>query len=80
MSNELRSAIRGSGVGATIGIVFGIATLGTIGFDRMSLFEALLLVSCSIFGGFLFGLLIGATGAFQREAPAPVQEPSKVMA
>jgi hypothetical protein len=67
MSKELRSALRGSGVGAIIGIGFGIATLNTIGFDRMAFFEGLLLVSCGAFGGLLFGSLIGATGAFQRE-------------
>ena len=80
MSKELRSAIRGSGVGAIIGIVFGIATLATIGFERMTLFEALLLVSCAVFGGFLFGLLIGATGAFRREALAPIAEASRIVA
>jgi hypothetical protein len=67
MSKELRSALRGSGVGAIIGIGFGIATLSTIGFDRMAFFEGLLLLSCAAFGGILFGSLIGATGAFQRE-------------
>ena len=67
MSKELRSALRGSGVGAIIGIGFGLATLSTIGFDRMAFFEGLLLVSCGAFGGLLFGSLIGATGAFRRE-------------
>jgi hypothetical protein len=68
MSKEFCSAIRGSGVGAVIGTAFGIATLSTIGFDRMVLFEGLLLLSCSIFGGLLFGSLIGVTGAFRRES------------
>jgi hypothetical protein len=68
MSKELCSAIKGSGVGAIIGLGFGIATLSTIGFDRMSLFEGLILLSCSVFGGVLFGSLIGVTGAFRREA------------
>jgi hypothetical protein len=70
MSEELRSALRGSGVGAIIGIGFGMATLSTIGFDRMAFFEGLLLVSCGAFGGLLFGSLIGATGAFRRETTA----------
>ena len=68
MSQELCSAIKGSGVGTIIGLVFGIATLSTIGFARMTVFEGSLLVSCSIFGGVLFGALIGVTGAFRKEA------------
>jgi hypothetical protein len=68
MSQEFCSAIRGSGVGAIIGLVYGVATLTTIGFDRMSLFEGALLVACSVFGGVLFGSLIGVTGAFRRES------------
>jgi len=68
MSKPSWSAIKGSGVGLLIGIGFGIATLSTMGFDRMSLFEGLLLVSCAAFGGALFGSLIGVTGAFRREA------------
>ena len=72
MSKELLSAVRGSGVGMSIGLIFGIATLNTIGFDRMTVFEGLLLVSCSIFGGLLFGSLIGASGAFRKgEVPMP---------
>jgi len=67
MSKEFCSAVKGSGVGAIIGLSFGIATLSTIGFDRMSFFEGFLLTACSIFGGLLFGSLIGATGAFRRE-------------
>ena len=67
MSKESLSAIKGSGVGTIIGIIFGLATLATIGFDRMSLFEGLLLASCSVFVGVLFGALIGVTGAFRRE-------------
>ena len=69
MSKELLSAIKGSGMGAIIGTVFGLLTLGTMGFDRITLFEGTLLVSCSVFGGFLFGSLIGVTGAFRREVP-----------
>jgi hypothetical protein len=68
MSKECWSAIKGSGVGTIIGFVFGIATLGTIGFDRITLFQDALLVSCAMFGGFLFGALIGVTGAFRRES------------
>ena len=66
MSKEFCSAVKGSVVGAIIGLSFGIATLSTIGFDRMSFFEGLLLTSCSIFGGLLFGSLIGVTGAFRK--------------
>lgn len=67
MSKEFWSALKGSGVGLIIGIAFGVATLETIGFDRMTIFEGLLLLSCSAFGGVLFGSLIGVTGAFRRE-------------
>ena len=77
MSKELRSALRGSGVGSVIGFGFGMATLSTIGFDRMSFFEGIVLLSCSVFGGLLFGTLIGATGAFQKETAV---EGSKVHA
>jgi hypothetical protein len=69
MHREFCSAIKGSGVGAIIGLAFGLATLNTMGFDRITLFEGLLLVSCSIFGGVLFGSLIGVTGAFRKESP-----------
>ncbi len=69
MSKELRSALRGSIVGTIIGTAFGVATLSTIGFDRMALFEGLLLLSCAAFGGLLFGSLIGSTGAFRKETP-----------
>ena len=71
MSQELRSALRGSGVGTIIGFGFGLATLSTIGFDRMNFFQGLLLTLCAIFGGVLFGSLIGVTGAFRRESAAP---------
>lgn len=67
MSKESLSALKGSVVGLVIGSGFGLATLETIGFDRMSLFEGLLLLACSAFGGTLFGSLIGSTGAFRRE-------------
>jgi hypothetical protein len=67
MSREFLSAIKGSGVGIAIGFVFGIATLNTIGFDRITFFQGALLVSCGMFGGFLFGALIGVTGAFRKE-------------
>ena len=68
MPQEFCSAIRGSGVGAIIGLGYGIATLSTIGFDRMGLYEGALLAACSVFGGVLFGSLIGVTGAFRRES------------
>jgi hypothetical protein len=71
MSKEFWSAAKGSAVGVFIGVVFGLATLGTMGFDRISLFEGTLLVSCSVFGGFLFGCLIGVTGAFRSETSQP---------
>jgi hypothetical protein len=47
MSKSFWSALKGSGVGSLIGIGFGVATLSTMGFDRISLFEGLLLVSCA---------------------------------
>ena len=81
MSQELRSAIKGSGVGVAVGLGFGLMTLGTIGFERMSVFEGLLLLSCAMFGGTLFGSLIGATGAFRREeSRLPRTETSKAVA
>jgi hypothetical protein len=75
MPKSFWSAVNGSVVGAIIGIVFGIATLATIGFDRMSLFEGLLLASCSAFGGVLFGALIGVTGAFRKEPANTTTQP-----
>jgi hypothetical protein len=72
MSKEFRSAINGSAVGIAIGVGFGFATLATMGFDRILFVEGLLLLSCSAFGGFLFGSLIGVTGAFRKEQPEPV--------
>jgi hypothetical protein len=41
--------------------------LDTIGFHQMTLFEGLLLSACAMFGGLLFGSLIGITGAFRKE-------------
>ena len=76
MSKEFFSALKGSGIGLIIGFGFGMATLETIGFERMTFFEGLLLLSCSIFGGVLFGSLIGVTGAFRRErVTEPIQIP-----
>jgi len=80
MSQELRSALRGSGVGIIIGLGFGIATLNTIGFSRMTLFEELLLVACSLFGGFLYGSLIGSTGAFARKSETGSEKVHKAVA
>lgn len=74
MSKEFWSAIKGSGAGSIIGIGFGVATLSTMGFDRISIFEGLVLVSCAAFGGSLFGSLIGVTGAFRREGLEPLAE------
>jgi len=68
MSQEFWSAIKGSAVGMIIGFVFGIVTLGTMGLDRITLFQGALLVSCAMFGGFLFGALIGVTGAFRKDS------------
>src|SRR4051794_16287866 len=65
-SRELRSGIKGGGAGAIIGFGFGIAVLSMIGFDRTMLFEAFLLISCSLLGGFTFGALAGITGAFRK--------------
>jgi len=80
MSQEFCSAIKGSGVGTGIGFGFGIATLSTMGFDKMTVFEGLLLVSCSVFGGVLFGALIGVTGAFRKEPAKPVAQTRKAVA
>jgi len=80
MSRELRSVIRGSGVGTAIGFAFGIATLNTIGFDRITVFEGLLLLACAVFGGVLYGSLIGSTGAFRRETPAGAVTSKKAVA
>ena len=68
MSKEFWSAVKGSGVGVIIGLAFGIATLSTIGFDRISLFQGALLTSFAMFGGFMFGALIGVTGAFRKDS------------
>ena len=76
MSKEFWSAVKGSGVGAIIGAAFGLATLSTIGFDRMTFFEGLLLIGCGTFGGVLFGSLIGSTGAFRRDAE---EEPANAL-
>ena len=80
MSQELCSAIKGSGLGMAIGFGFGIATLSTIGFARMTLFEGLLLLSCAMFGGVLFGSLIAVTGAFRRSSAARVERGVKAVA
>jgi hypothetical protein len=75
MSKEFWSAVKGSGVGSVIGIVFGLATLSTMGLDRITFFEGLLLVSCAAFGGLLFGSLIGVTGAFRGDEEAVEETP-----
>jgi hypothetical protein len=77
MSKEFFSALKGSGIGLIIGFGFGMATLETIGFERMTVFEGILLLSCSIFGGVLFGSLIGVTGAFRSEGEGAA-EPIKI--
>jgi len=74
MSKEFWSAVKGSGVGTVIGIGFGLATLDTMGFDRITFSEGLLLVSCAAFGGWLFGSLIGVTGAFRRDVDVETAE------
>jgi len=80
MSKEFLSAVKGSGIGATIGLFFGMATLATIGFARMSVFEGILLASCAVFGGLLFGSLIGVTGAFRREVEEPKTQRQRTLA
>ena len=80
MSQDFCSAIKGSGVGTIIGFLFGVATLGTMGFDRITLFEGSVLVSCAMFGGCLFGALIGVTGAFQKEPAEAAIEVGKAAA
>ena len=79
MSKECLSALKGSLVGTIIGFAFGMATLATIGFDQMSLFEGILLASCSVFGGVLYGALIGVTGAFRKETARPVTKTEPVL-
>jgi hypothetical protein len=54
--------------------------LTTIGFEKMTFFEGLLLTSCGIFGGVLFGSLIGVTGAFRKEPVAPAQKADRAVA
>jgi len=78
MSKEFWSAVKGSGVGSVIGIGFGIATLSTMGFDRITFFQGLLLVSCAAFGGILFGSLIGVTGAFRPDAEMTAETTGRV--
>jgi hypothetical protein len=46
-----------------------------MGFDRITFFQGLLLVSCGAFGGALFGSLIGVTGAFRRDVETAEQMP-----
>ena len=75
MSKEFLSALKGSGVGCAIGIGFGVATLDTMGFDRITFFQGLLLISCAAFGGALFGSLIGVTGAFRPDVETAGQTP-----
>jgi hypothetical protein len=64
--NYLRSAVKGSAVGLVIGVFLGVAMLATIGLAIPNLFEAVLFLACSAFGGILFGSLIGSSGAFSR--------------
>ena len=78
MSQEFWSAIKGSAVGMIIGFVIGILTLGTMGFDRITLFQGALLVSCAMFGGFLFGALIGVTGAFRKDSGELTENASRM--
>jgi hypothetical protein len=46
-----------------------------MGFDRITLFQGLLLVSCAAFGGLLFGSLIGVTGAFRQDVEEVEETP-----
>ena len=62
---ELRNASKGAVGGAVIGLFFGIAVLNTMGLDRIpGIFEAVLLVACAVFGGAMFGAIVGSTGLF----------------
>jgi hypothetical protein len=64
-SEEARNALNGAIGGTVIGLAFGIAVLGTIGFDGIpGLFEAILLTSCGALGGAMFGAIVGSTGIF----------------
>ena len=64
-STEARDAANGAIGGLIIGLLFGIAVLGTIGSDGIpGLFEAFLLVACGAFGGAMFGAIVGSTGIF----------------
>jgi len=65
MSEEARNAANGAVGGTVVGVLFGAAVLGTMGFNGIpGLFEAALLLACAAFGGAMFGAIIGSTGIF----------------
>jgi hypothetical protein len=70
MSEELRNALNGAGVGTVIGLLFGAAVLSTMGFAGIpGIFGAVLLLSCAALGGAMFGAIVGSTGLFARKRP-----------
>jgi hypothetical protein len=76
MSEELRNAVKGSIGGTIIGLVFGVAVLGTMGLAGIpGIFEAVLLLSCAALGGAMFGAIVGSTGLFARKRH--IEESSK---
>jgi hypothetical protein len=67
-SDEARNAANGAVAGTVIGVLFGIAVLGTMGFDRIpGLFEGLLMLACGALGGAMFGAIVGSTGLFAKK-------------
>ena len=68
MSEELRNALKGALGGTVIGLLFGMAVLGTMGLAGIpGIFEAVLLLACTAFGGVMFGAIVGTTGLFARK-------------
>jgi hypothetical protein len=66
-SDEFRNAVKGSVVGALIGLLYGIATLVVIGAAFIpGVLGAGLILGYSALGGVLFGAIIGSTGMFAR--------------
>ena len=74
-SEEARNAANGAGVGVIVGLLFGAAVLGTMGFSGIpGLFEAILLLACAALGGTMFGAIVGSTGLFaKKRVPKPLE-------